>query len=77
MKKARRLEYLDQLERVLNNEIKREVYKREGLLAAIDSVHIARSVQVDPDSSLLNVVSGDAGIAVGSIFDVSVLEKSK
>ena len=56
---------------------KREVYKREGLLSAIDSVHIARSVQVDPDSSLLNVVSGDAGIAVGSIFDVSVLEKSK
>ena len=49
----------------------------DELLAAIDSVHIARSVQVDSDSSLLNVVSGAAGIAVGSVFDVSVLEKSK
>ena len=56
---------------------KREVYKREGLLSAIESVYIARSVQVDSDSSLLNVVSGAAGIAVGSVFDVSVLEKSK
>ena len=28
MKKAKRLEYLDQLEKILNNETKREIHKR-------------------------------------------------
>lgn len=51
-----------------------DVFRVEGILAALENVFIAETVQVTQKSSLLRVVAGDTDLVIGNGFKASLLE---
>ena len=51
-----------------------DTFRSDGLLAAIDMIHLAKAVEVHSNSSRLNIVSEGENLVTGSSYDVSILE---
>ena len=53
---------------------KMETFENDGLLAALDMIHIAKAVDVVANSSKLNIVSEGGEVVTGATYDVAILE---
>jgi len=51
-----------------------DISRGDGLLAAIDMIHLAKAVEVHSNSSRLDIVSEGENLVTGSSYDVSILE---
>ena len=51
-----------------------DTFRSDGLLAAIDMIHLAKAVEVHSNSSRLNIVSEGENLVTGSSYDVTILE---
>ena len=49
-------------------------FENDGLLAALDMIHIAKAVDVVANSSKLNIVSEGGEVVTGATYDVAILE---
>ena len=51
-----------------------DTFRDDGLLAAIDMIHLAKAVEVHSNSSRLDIVSEGENLVTGSSYEVSILE---
>ena len=51
-----------------------DISTSDGLLAAINMIHLAKAVEVHSNSSRLDIVSEGENLVTGSSYEVSILE---